>query len=168
MQLDPSPRLAQQPAGPCNPLVGRRERRQLLFPLPRRAEAAQALACVFLGGRPCGTGSLSPHLHSCHLLQPPPPWRAETRLASPTQKRPMAFPSFVMMVMVRVKGSSGQEGGRSQHGPPRAAWQPAGAEVVLVLIAVNECHQQKEKQKLPPKIPEQNLAKLLKTPISKG
>lgn len=50
----------------------------------------------------------------------------------------------------------------------RAAWLPAGTGVVSGLIAVNECPRQKEKQKLPPKIPELNLAKLLKTPISKG
>lgn len=71
-------------------------------------------------------------------------------------------------------GSSGQEvpEAAAQPGPARrgcrAAWRAAGAAVGSALIAVNECHRQKEKQKLPPKIAEQNLARLLKTPISKG
>lgn len=64
-----------------------------------------------------------------------------------------------------VPGAAAQP---TPSGAVRAAWLPAGAGVVSGLIAVNECHRQKEKQKLPPKNPEQNLARLLKTPISKG
>lgn len=67
-------------------------------------------------------------------------------------------------------GEGGGQGGGTDHpfGGFGAARLPTGAEEVSVLIAVNECHRQKEKQNLPPKIPEQNLARLLKTPISKG
>lgn len=67
-------------------------------------------------------------------------------------------------------GAGGAQGGGADRrfGGLGAARLPAGAEEVSVLIAVNECHRQKEKQKLPPKIPGQNLARLLKTPISRG
>lgn len=51
---------------------------------------------------------------------------------------------------------------------PVGGCRAAGAAAGSALIAINECHRQKEKQKLPPKIAQQNLARLLKTPISKG
>lgn len=92
---------------------------------------------------------------------------------------PAAFPLLLKMTMVGGDGGggSGQEvpGAAAQPGPARpgpsgagGCLAAAGTELRSPLIAVNECHRQKEKQKLPPKIAKQNLARLLKTPISKG
>lgn len=103
-------------------------------------------------------------LRPCHLLQPRH-WRRGGSLSPPP-----GIPAALRALLVLPAVGRGCPG-RGRSPPPRglgAAWRPAGAGVEWGLIAVNECHRQKEKQKLLPRLPEQNLAGLLKTPISKG